>query len=51
MRGARGSDPTGAHGREAVLVGDQAPDEVEQLAELLRRVLKRVPDITGLPSS
>lgn len=40
-----------AHRREAVLVADLAPEEVEQLAELLRRLLKRVPDITRMPGS
>lgn len=38
-----------AHRREAVLVSDLSPEEVEHLAELLRRLLKRVPDITNLP--
>lgn len=37
-----------AHDREAVLVSDLSRDEVEQLAEYLRRILRRVPDILTL---
>jgi len=37
-----------AHAREAILVFDLNRDEVEQLAEYLRRILQRVPDILTL---
>lgn len=38
-----------AHDREAILVSDLASEEVEQLANLLLRMLDKVPEITKAP--